>query len=86
MRRHPMNEEKSNIRNTYQFMEKHLNRNVKVYMRKDKQSGDIPAIIEGTLGTFDTGNNVIIVNTKDKHYILCNRGSIAFIEIKRGEK
>jgi hypothetical protein len=81
-----MNEEKSNIRNTYQFMEKHLGKVVNVYMRKDKQSGDIPAIIEGTLGTFDTGNNVIIVNTKDSHFVLMNRGSIAFIKIGRGQK
>jgi len=80
-----MNEEKSNIRNTYQFMEKHLNKVIKVYMRKDKQSGDIPEIIEGTLGTFDTGNGVIIVNTKDNHFVLPNRGAIAMIKIPRGK-
>lgn len=78
--------QKASIRNTYQFMERHLGKIVKVYMRKDKQSGDIPAIIEGTLGTFDTGNGVIIVNTKDTHFVLMNRGSIAFIKIPRGQK
>lgn len=81
-----MSEEKSNIRNTYQFMERHLNKDVKVYMRKDKQSGDIPEVIEGTLGTFDTGNGVIIVNTKDSHFVLPNRGAIAMIKIPRGNK
>jgi hypothetical protein len=75
----------SNIRNTYQFMEKHLGKVVKVYMRKDKQSGDIPEIIEGLLGTFDTGNGVIIINTKDAHFVLANRGAISMIKIPRGK-
>jgi hypothetical protein len=75
--------QKTNLRNTYQFMEKHLGKVVKVYMRKDKQSGDIPEIIEGTLGTFDTGNGVIIINTKDAHFVLINRGAISMIKIPR---
>jgi len=77
--------QKVNLRNTYQFMEKHLNKIVKVYMRKDKQSGDITEVIEGTLATFDTGNGVIIINTKDAHFVLPNRGSIAMIKIMRGK-
>jgi len=75
----------SNIRNTYQFMERHLGKVVKVYMRKDDKAPSIPEIVEGTLGTFDTGNGVIIVNTKDMHFVLPNRGAIAMIKIPRGK-
>lgn len=77
-------ERKSMLYDPIKFFNKHFKIRVKVYMRTDKQSGHIPQVIEGQLVAYDPRTGLLIINTKDKHVILDNRGSRSHWEIERG--
>ena len=67
------------------FLNKHVGKNVTVYLRKDELSQHIRDIIAGELVVFDLRSGLIVLNTKSNHIVLPNRGIIAYIEIGRGK-
>lgn len=76
---------KPRLYDAVKFMNKHFKEKVKVYMRRDSQSKHVPEVIEGELVHYDTRSGLLILNTKDKHIILDNRGSRSHLEISRGK-
>lgn len=77
---------KPKLYDAVKFMDKHFRENVKVYMRRDSQSKHVPEVIEGELVHYDTRSGLLILNTKEKHIILDNRGARSHLEISRGKK
>jgi len=74
---------KPKLYNPVAFFNAHFGKKVTVHLRRDEQSGDIPLKIEGELVGYDTRSGLLMLNTKDKHVILDNRGSRAYFEIER---
>jgi len=72
--------------NLMDFLEKHIGRHVRVVMRRDASSGEIPDAIEGELLFFDPRSGLLIVNQPDRHLLFSNRGAISYVEIRRSVK
>jgi len=59
-----------------------LGKKLKVYLRRDPQSGHIPEFIIGVVKFIDHRSGYMILKGGNKRYVFPNRSAIAYMEVE----